>query len=97
MEKIFIIHASSERANFLGFEIHITPIGKRSIIVKKNKEEKTIKVIQTTRPLISAPISLIVEKLKEKKYCRGKRNNPTRLGKLIHLTKSQIVNHYRMM
>jgi len=97
LEKTFITHASEERANFLGFEIHITPYDKRAIIVRDNKEGKPIKVQQTSRPLMSAPVSKLVEKLKNKNYCRGNKFNPTRVGRLIHLTNSQIVNHFRML
>lgn len=98
LDKTAITNASSNRANFLGFEIHITPIDKRATIIRRNKaEDKLIKVQQTSRPLISAPVSKIVTKLKERNYCRGNNTNPTRVGKLIHITNSQIVNHFRML
>lgn len=97
LEKTSITHASTDRAKFLGFEIHITPIDKRAIIVRNNKEGIPIKVQQTSRPQISAPVSKIIEKLKERKYCRGKNNNPTRAGRLIHSTNSQIVDHFRVL
>lgn len=97
LEKTSITNASKNRAKFLGFEIHITPINKRVILVRDNKEGVPIKVQQTSRPQISAPVSKIVEKLKERNYCRGNNNNPTRVGRLIHSTNSQIVNHFRVL
>jgi len=94
-----IKHASTDRVNFLGFEIHITPINKRVIQIRAKREDPhtMVKVQQTSRPLISVPVSVLVSKLNEIKYCRGKRNNPTRVGRLIHLTPSQIVNHFKII
>lgn len=93
MEKTVITPASSDRAKFLGYEIHITPIEKRAI----EKVLKEIKVVQTSQPLMSAPVSVIVERLSKNGYCRGRRNNPTRKGRLIHNTLSQIVNHFKLL
>lgn len=96
LDKTKITHAATDRANFLGFELHQTPQNKQ-LVISRLKENINIKAVQTTRPLISAPVSKLVEKLNENGYCRGKINNPTRVGRLIHNTNSQIVNHYKAL
>lgn len=93
--KTKITNLSKNRVNFLGMEIHQTPISKRPIITVE-KNGKKIKVSQTTRTLLSAPISKLIEKLRDRKYCR-KDFEPTRVGRLIHDTPTQIVNHFKLL
>lgn len=99
--KTLITHATKDRAKFLGYEIHITPVEKRPIIKKvvQRKVQKVerlvnIQVSTSTRPRISAPISKLIDKLREKGYCRHN-YNPTRVGRLVHYTTYQIVDHFR--
>lgn len=76
-----ITNGSKDRANFIGYEIHI----------EKGKDNK---IIKKTRSKISVPISMILKKINDIGYCKGKNNNPTRVGRLIHYTNSFIVNHF---
>lgn len=78
-------HLSSDRALFLGMEIH-----KKSII------DKNIKAIQTIRPLLSAPVSKIVYVLREKNYCT-KTYVPTRVKEFERYTEAMIVKHFNAL
>ena len=90
LDKTKITHATKSSALFLGYVIHISPISKHQI--KKNKNGKLVRRIP--RPLFDAPIKDIVEKLKENKFA-NKIGNPTRNGKLIHLSLKDIIEYYR--
>lgn len=92
LEKTKITNAINDRAKFLGYEIHITPLNKRTY-TKKVVRNKTIKVQVNTRPLFSAPIDKIKEKLYEKGYTSNKREG-TRVGRLIHYTDGYIIQHF---
>lgn len=89
-EKTKVTHATTERAKFLGYEIHTTGVNKRPLILVKNKD---FRVKSTTRPLLSVPVDKIIKKLTEKGFCRHG-GNPTRLGKLIHFELNKIIEYY---
>lgn len=93
LEKTKITHAIDSRAEFIGYEIHQTPIEKRPRIKRLSKRNTIIRVNQTTRPLISAPVSKLVEKLKIEGYSKNN-NEPTSQGKYIHHPTDYIVNKY---
>lgn len=96
LDKTKITNASSDRANFLGYEIHTTPINKRPIIKVTRLRDgvlKTLSVYSNTRPLFSVPISKIKDKLYEKGYTKNKKEG-TRVGRLIHNTDTYIIEHF---
>ncbi len=94
-EKTLITHASSGKpAQFLGYDIHITPVNKRPV-VKKTFGTRTISSSNITRPIINVPIREIVNKLGEKGYClHGGRGIPTRCGRLVNEEHRTIVQVY---
>jgi hypothetical protein len=99
LEKTKITHATTERATFLGHEIHITPMHKRPIgqsTVIRNNKKVIVTRVNTTRPLLSVPVSKIVQKLIDLGYCT-KQGNPTRVGRLIHNTDIYIINLYSLL
>lgn len=91
LDKTKITHATKDRAHFLGYELHSTPIAKRPESRVNGKLVTTVPRIR-----ISAPISKLIKKLLQGKYCRDN-NNPTRCGRLIHYTEYQIVEHYSLL
>lgn len=94
--KTKLTHFTNDRAYFLGMEIHKTPINKKPIIEKIDKFGKKLNVIQTTRPLLSAPISKIIYVLREKKYCT-KTYEPTRVKEFERYTEAMIVKHFNAL
>jgi nicotine oxidoreductase len=95
LAKTRITHSSEDKAQFLGFDLSITPYEKRQLVRSKRRDGSVRLTAQTSRPQILAPITKIVEKLASKGYCKnGKKGTPTRVGKLIHLSLPMIINHY---
>jgi len=90
IDKTKITHSSNEHALFLGYNIHITKFNK--IPIKYNKHGKLVR--RTTRPQLDGPIDRIVNRLKERGFA-NKFNEPTRNGKFIALSLTDLVNHYR--
>lgn len=96
MEKTKITNSSTERAKFLGYEIHSTSINKRPFIkVSRMRAGKlnTITEVKNSRPLFSIPIDRLKEKLYEKGYTKDKKEG-TRVGRLIHNTDLYIIEHF---
>jgi len=79
-----IIHATYDKAFFLGTNIRITPYEKKAIrYVDRTGGPRITKV--STRPQLLAPIGRIVDRLTEKGFCRpGKVSRPTRVGRFMH-------------
>ena len=93
--KTLITPATQKKAHFLGFDISITPYTKRQLVRSFRKDGSIRLSAQTSRPKIFAPIPNIVAKLESKGYCKyGVKSNPTRVGRLIHLSLPMIINHY---
>lgn len=92
--KTKITHASNDSASFLGFNIHVTMENKRPLGYVKRDKYRLVK--KTTRTQTDAPIRSIVQKFERLGYAR-KGGEPTRCGRLIHLTPADIVRHYRTL
>lgn len=90
-----IIHASTERAFFLGTEISIKS-DKSSLIRSVIKKGKNQIMKNFSRPKLTAPISKIVEKFIELGYCREDLK-PIRVGRLIHYDLLQILESYKLI
>lgn len=80
VDKTKITHSTKEKALFLGYHICCTPINKMRI--GYNAEGKLIR--RTTRTILLAPISRVVERLKEKGFLNTN-NLPTRNGRYINV------------
>lgn len=92
-EKTLITHAKSGKANFLGYRIANTPDYKKPIrAITRQGENK--KVLMSTRPQLTAPVTKIVEKLKEAGYARGSDCRPTRKGAQIYYDLATIITKY---
>lgn len=91
-DKCKVINAIEDRANFLNYEIHITPLNKRP---KRKVKRGDIKVVSQlyVRPLLSSPISKILHKLKLYGYTITKRDGVV-VGRLIHKSNEYIIQHY---
>jgi hypothetical protein len=79
-DKTKITHSTTDKALFLGYQICCTPIEKMRI--GYNAKGKLVR--NTTRAILLAPVSRIVEKLKEKGFLNSK-NMPTRNGRYINI------------
>lgn len=90
--KTFITHAETNSALFLGYKIHRTPLSKMPVRVDKKGRKSRI----VPRPVLDAPISKIVEKLKDKGYVKND-SRPTKNGRFINLELFQIIEHYKMV
>jgi len=82
-ENIKIKHATTSYARFLETDIRISPNIYKGEYLKK--------------PLLLAPINMIVDKLKDKGMVKGVGNNPTRVGKWTNLTHEQIIKKYLLV
>lgn len=94
LEEAKIKNASLKRANFLGYEIHITPIKKRPYIKKqviRNGKKTTIVVLSSTRPLFSVPISYIKDILHDNGFTKNKKEGQY-FKKYIHRSDEFILN-----
>jgi group II intron reverse transcriptase/maturase len=90
--KTLITHAETESALFLGYKIHRTPLSKMPIRIDKIRRKSRI----VPRPVLDAPISKIVEKLKVQGYVKND-GQPTKNGRFINLELFQIIEHYKMV
>ena len=95
LAKTLITSSTKCKARFLGFDISITPYKKRQLVRSNRSNGITRLSAQNSRPQILAPIKKIIAKLETKGYCKnGFKGNPTRVGRLIHLSLPMIINHY---
>lgn len=81
LEETKISNALSRRANFLGYEIHMSP----------RVTPKRLKTGYTTRPLFSVPISYIKDVLQEVGFTKNKREG-IYVGKYVNCTDLFILN-----
>lgn len=81
-----IIHATNSYAHFLGYKIYQNKISKHTFTPCK-------KLTRSLQPILDAPINNIVHTLEQQKY--AKNGQPTRNGRLIHLSLTHIITHYR--
>lgn len=79
VKKSKIIHPTTERALFLGYNISCIPIGKKPA----SYDLKRKLPIKTTQVLLNAPIKNVVEKLRSKGFLNLK-YKPTRNGRYIN-------------
>lgn len=95
LAKTLITNSTKDKAHFLGFDIAITPYQKRQLVRSQRSDGSIRLSAQTSRPQILAPIKKIVAKLQTKGYCKnGFKGNPTRVGRLIHLSLPMIISNY---
>jgi len=93
--KTKITHSTEESAKFLGYTVHETDPRRKPRKYVVHKEKRRLRLLNP-RPRLDAPIGDIVRRLIEKGYAR-KNGNPTRCGRLIHLSPPDIVRHYLAM
>lgn len=90
-----ITHAKFYSAHFLGTDIRITPLQKKTsrLVIKVNSRNKSY---FGTRPQLLVPIEKIVTKLVEKGFAKpgGK---PTRFTRMISFESNQIVNQFNYL
>ena len=80
IDKTKITHSTKDKALFLGYHICCTPIEKMRIGYKV----KGKLVRNTTQTILLAPVSIVLERLKEKGFLNSK-NMPTRNGRYINI------------
>jgi hypothetical protein len=90
-DKILITHATKGKANFLGYRIAKTPQN------KLRPDVHGISVFFNPRPQLTAPVSLIVTKLKEAGFAKGASGAPTRKGSFIHYDLATIIEKYLLV
>jgi len=78
--KTKITHSTKDKALFLGYQICCTPMKK--MIIGSNAKRTLVR--NTTRTTLLAPVSRVVEMLKEKGFLNSK-NMPTRNGRYINI------------
>lgn len=81
-EKTLITHATTQKAKFLGHHISNT-LQDKMIIRSIVRKGVTKTVTFNPRPQLLAPITQIVEKLREAGFARGSDCRPTRKGAYI--------------
>lgn len=86
LERTGITQAVKQSTQFLGYQIHLTPVFEK--FTKTNSKKKASRVV------LQAPISRKVKQLYEKGFCK-KNGEPTRNGKFIHLTLVDLINYFR--
>lgn len=90
-----IIHATTDKAHFVGTDISMTPYEKKPIKILKSKSGAVLPAVLTPRPVLNAPIKKIVKKFVEKGYAKnGVRGTPTRVGRFIHFEIPAIIESY---
>nr|YP_010395117.1 hypothetical protein NDB12_mgp07 [Grateloupia elliptica]UQJ72558.1 hypothetical protein [Grateloupia elliptica]UYI31677.1 hypothetical protein [Grateloupia elliptica] len=93
LQKVKIVHASTNGAFFLGYNIRTLNLGKnkaknlQKIITKKSATDLV------SIPIMNVPIKEVVKKLTSLGYCRNS-GNPTRCGRLIHKPLHEIIKEY---
>jgi len=80
IDKTKITHSTKDKALFLGYQICCTPIEKMRI--GYNAKGKLVR--HTTRTILIAPVSRVLERLKEKGFLNSK-NMPTSNGRYINI------------
>ncbi len=93
-DKKLVTHAVTGRVRFLGQDLHITPQGSRRV-TKRSKPKQIKEEVAPSRIQSEAPIKVIVNCLKDRGFCKGQQGNPTRVGKLIYLSETEILAYYR--
>lgn len=95
---ITITHATTDKVQFLGFDISIIPYTKTKHNILTIESLPNNSGINRSRVQILAPTTQLVEQLSIKGYCcNGQKGVPTRMGKLINLTLPMIIEHYLMV
>jgi group II intron reverse transcriptase/maturase len=89
IDKTKITHSTKDKALFLGYHICCTPIEKMRIGYKV----KGKLVRNTTQTILLAPVSIVLERLKEKGFLNSK-NMPTRNGRYINIDLWNIVENH---
>ena len=89
IDKTKITHSTKDKALFLGYQICCTPIKKMRI--GYNAKGKFVR--NTTRTILLAPVSRVVERLKKRGFLNSK-NMPTRNGRYINVDLWDIVENH---
>jgi len=92
MGKTKIIHSTTEKARFLGYEISCTPRNKMP--VGYNSFGRLVR--KTTRTILNAPIKKLVEQLRIKSFL-NKKNQPIRCSKYINIDLWNILDSYKLI
>lgn len=80
IDKTKITHSTKDKALFLGYQICCTPI--KRMRIGYNAKGKFVR--NTTRTILLAPVSKVVERLKKRGFLNSK-NMPTRNGRYINV------------
>ena len=89
LDKIKILHASTDGVYFLRYNICIPDVNKHKVMYLQKRNSKNL-ILQ---PIIEAPTNEVIKKLAQAGYCK-KSGNPTRCGKLIHKPLHEIIKVY---
>jgi hypothetical protein len=95
-DKTLITHTKTHKAKFLGHMIAITPDHRKPVrsITRLGVNKK---VLLSTRPQITAPVTLIVEKLRVAGFAKGADCRPTRKGDYIYYDLATIIEKYLLI
>ena len=93
-KKTKIVHAKQDSAYFLGYNICVSLPTKDRIQYLSKRGHKLVRI--TSRPLLNAPIKKILLKLSSVGYCK-RNGTPTRLGKLLHESLTEIIYKYKSL